>query len=1099
MQTNSRSTTATLVNGDIAEPFARAAVAGTQEMQQATGEGELYFRRMIDALPAAIYTTDAEGRITHFNQACIDLSGRTPELGSDHWCVTWKLFHPDGRPMPHDECPMAIALKERRIVRGTEAIAERPDGTRIWFKPYPTPLFDDEGHLIGGINMLVDITERKRAESTEAYLAAIVQSSDDAIISKNLDGIITSWNAGAERVYGYTAEEAIGQSITMLIPPDHLNEEPKIIERIRRGERVDHFETKRQRKDGTLLDISLTISPVRDNHGRIIGASKVARDITERKRADQALRDSEERFRQTLSLMPAAVYACDASGLITYYNEQAARLWGRAPAPGDTDERFCGSEQIILPDGTPLPHDQCPMAIALRKGRAFRDKEVNIRRPDGSLVTVMLNIDPIRDERGRVIGAINAFHEVTALKQAEEALRQRQAWLAGQREALETAVNGAPLETSLGVLVRTAIQGFAQDARAGFYLVNDEGTALHHVVGMPADYAEAVDGFKVGPNSLACGLATATGKPMLTSDVRCDPLWQPWLWMAEKFDYRGCWSFPIHTAAGKFVGTLAIYSRQPREATKRDVELGSLLTHTASIIVSRHKETESRKKAEQALRESEERFRMLADNMAQLAWTCDKLGNVTWYNQRWLDYTGLSFDEMRDWGWTKCHHPDHVDRVVASVTRSRESGEVWEDTFPLRRKDGQYRWFLSRAIPIRDAEGNVLRWFGTNTDVTDQLAAEEALREADRRKNEFLAMLAHELRNPLAPIRNAVQVLRLKGGDETIQSVTETMQRQVGQLVRMVDDLLDVNRISRGKIDLRTSRVELASIVQHAVEAIRPICENKSHDLSLTLPPQPVYLNADPARLAQVLANLLNNACKFTNSGGRISLSAEKEAEHVVIRVRDNGTGIAAGQLQRIFDMFTQVDTSLERSVGGLGIGLTLVKNLVEMHGGTVEAHSDGPGQGSEFVVTLPIGVAATEPQSPAPSVTKPATTTSRRILVVDDNRDSAKTMAMLLKLTGHQTNVAFDGLEAVAAAESFRPEVVLLDIGLPKLNGYETATRIRQQPWGKDMLLVALTGWGQDEDRQKSKDAGFDVHLVKPVDHTVLTKLLAESRRQPV
>jgi CheY-like chemotaxis protein/two-component sensor histidine kinase len=314
----------------------------------------------------------------------------------------------------------------------------------------------------------------------------------------------------------------------------------------------------------------------------------------------------------------------------------------------------------------------------------------------------------------------------------------------------------------------------------------------------------------------------------------------------------------------------------------------------------------------------------------------------------------------------------------------------------------------------------------------------------------------------------------------------------------MVDDLLDLNRISKGKIELRRGRVELACVVQHAVEAIRPTCENKGHELSVILPQHPIYLDADSARLTQVLSNLLNNACKFTNNGGCITLTAEQQGEQALIRVSDNGIGLAADQRSRIFDMFAQVDTSLERSASGLGIGLTLVKNLVEMHGGTVEAHSQGIGQGSEFVICLPISVATAEPQPPVPAVSKPAATISRRILVVDDNRDSAKTMAMLLKVTGHQTQIAYDGLEAVEAAESFRPEVVLLDIGLPKLNGYETAVAIRQQPWGKDMLLVALTGWGQDDDRQKSKDAGFDAHLVKPVEHSVLAKLLADSPRQP-
>ncbi len=255
---------------------------------------ETGFREMLDALPAAIYTTDAEGRITHFNPACIEFSGRTPEIGSDHWCVTWKLFYPDGRPMPHDQCPMAIALKTGRVIRGAEAIAERPDGTRIWFIPYPTPLFDDMGNVTGGINMLVDITERKEAEAARAKLAAIVESSDDAIISKDLNGIIMSWNNGAQRIFGYTAEEVIGKPVTMLIPADYVNEEPGILDRIRRGQRIEHYETVRQRKDGSLLDISLTVSPLKDASGRIIGAAKVARDITSRKQAESAVKLARE-------------------------------------------------------------------------------------------------------------------------------------------------------------------------------------------------------------------------------------------------------------------------------------------------------------------------------------------------------------------------------------------------------------------------------------------------------------------------------------------------------------------------------------------------------------------------------------------------------------------------------------------------------------------------------------------------------------------------------------------------------------------------------------------------------------------------------------
>jgi CheY-like chemotaxis protein/anti-sigma regulatory factor (Ser/Thr protein kinase) len=308
----------------------------------------------------------------------------------------------------------------------------------------------------------------------------------------------------------------------------------------------------------------------------------------------------------------------------------------------------------------------------------------------------------------------------------------------------------------------------------------------------------------------------------------------------------------------------------------------------------------------------------------------------------------------------------------------------------------------------------------------------------------------------------------------------------------LVDDLLDVSRISRGKIELRRGLVEMASSIHHAVVAAQPHYDNMERVLTVTLPAQPIYLNADPARLTQLVGNLLTNACKFTDKGGRVWLTVEREGAQAVIRVRDNGIGIAADQLLRIFEMFTQVDTSLERSVSGLGIGLTLVKTLAEMHGGTVEVQSAGLGQGSEFVVRLPIVIETSKPSLSEPTTGEATTTTSRRILVVDDNRVSAVSLAKLLQMTGNETCTAHDGVAAVEAAATFQPEVVLLDIGLPKLNGYEAARKIRDQSWGKSMVLIAVTGWGQDEDRQKSRDAGFNGHIVKPVDHAELMNLLA-------
>jgi signal transduction histidine kinase len=373
------------------------------------------------------------------------------------------------------------------------------------------------------------------------------------------------------------------------------------------------------------------------------------------------------------------------------------------------------------------------------------------------------------------------------------------------------------------------------------------------------------------------------------------------------------------------------------------------------------------------------------------------------------------------------------------------------------------------------------------------------VREADRRKDEFLAMLAHELRNPLAPIRNALHIMKQAGADgAVVQRVREMMERQVQHMTRMVDDLLDVSRITRGKIELRKEVVDLASVVDRTVETARPLFEDRRQELTVDLPPQPVRLEADPTRLEQVLANLLNNAAKYTDHGGRIGLSAKQEGGELVLRVRDTGVGIAADMLARIFEPFVQSDRVLHHSQGGLGIGLTLVRSLVEMHGGSVTAHSDGPGKGSEFIVRLP----ALSPKQPLPGAraagegSEPVgAAPQRRILVVDDNVDAAESLTMLLRMEGHDVRVAHDGPAALAAVEADPPDLVFLDIGMPVMNGYDVAQRLRQRPGLDKLTLVAMTGWGQEEDRRRSHEAGFDHHLVKPADPDALHHLLARPR----
>jgi CheY-like chemotaxis protein len=384
-----------------------------------------------------------------------------------------------------------------------------------------------------------------------------------------------------------------------------------------------------------------------------------------------------------------------------------------------------------------------------------------------------------------------------------------------------------------------------------------------------------------------------------------------------------------------------------------------------------------------------------------------------------------------------------------------------------------------------------------NADLRRRLAeAEEALRAADTRKDEFLAVLAHELRNPLAPIRNALQVVSAKGAaDPDTEWAWNVVSRQALLMARLLDDLLDASRMALNRVELRIAPVELAAVCEAAIEISRPLIEAGRHELEVSLPAQPVALAADALRLTQVLANLLNNAARYTEDGGRIRLSVELQGNEVRIAVKDNGIGISPELLPRVFEPLSRARGVTGRSHAGLGIGLSLVKGLVELHGGSVEAHSDGPGSGSEFTIRLRVatGLSASEParagDDDAPALA------NRRILIVDDNRDGTESLAMLLELMGHLAETAYDGEHALEIAETTRPEVVLLDLGMPGLSGYDVCRRIRARPWGRDVVLIALTGWGQEADRRRTKEAGFDHHMVKPVDPAFLKRVLTGDR----
>ncbi len=470
-------------------------------------------------------------------------------------------------------------------------------------------------------------------------------------------------------------------------------------------------------------------------------------------------------------------------------------------------------------------------------------------------------------------------------------------------------------------------------------------------------------------------------------------------------------------------------------------------------------------------------------------------GRILWANQAELDLLGYSREEYVGHNIAEFHVDQEV--VAEILRRLANHEELHNFEARLQSKDGSIRHLLIDSnVYWRDGEFVHTRSF--TRDITDRKRAEEALEEADRRKDEFLAMLAHELRNPLAPIRSGLEIMRLRRGDPaTIESTRQIMERQVEQLVRLVDDLVDVSRITRGQIKLQNEMVDLATVVGTAVETCRAMIEARQHRLTISLPPGPVRLEADSARLTQVVANLLDNAAKYTEIGGNIWLTAECYESEVSIRVRDSGTGIPAMMLPHVFDLFTQVGRSLDRAHGGLGIGLTLVRALVEMHGGRVEASSPGAGQGSEFIVRLPLARKDTAwPRTPEGFASRAAASPSRRVLVVDDNADVAETLAMLLRFTGHEVRAAYDGPMALDTVRAFQPEVVLLDIGLPGMDGFEVARSIRREVQDPNVLLVALTGYGQEEDRLRSKEAGFEYHLVKPVDPGALQVLLGSLAR---
>lgn len=505
-----------------------------------------------------------------------------------------------------------------------------------------------------------------------------------------------------------------------------------------------------------------------------------------------------------------------------------------------------------------------------------------------------------------------------------------------------------------------------------------------------------------------------------------------------------------------------------------------------------HEDVTERLLADRALRDSELQFRTITDAVPQMVWSTLPDGYHDYYNRQWYEFTGMPLGSTDGEAWNGMFHPDDQPRAWEVWRHSLTSGEPYEIEYRLRHRSGEYRWVLGRALPVRDDAGRIVRWMGTCTDIHEQKRARDELVANNRRKDDFLAMLAHELRNPLAPISTAAHLLTTAPSNAAqVERSAGIIDRQVRHMRALVDDLLDVSRVTRGLVELEKQPVEVKAVVASAIEQVRPLIDERGHQLTTRMAAGDVYVLGDRTRLVQVVANLLNNAAKFTPRQGALRVVVEA-GEHVSLCVADSGAGIEATLIPHVFDLFIQGERTPDRAQGGLGLGLALVRSLVDLHGGRVVAESPGPGLGSTFTVTLPkldIDAAAAR-RLDAPAQER-ASARALRVLVVDDNRDAADTLGLFLDSLGHDVRVEHDPARAIAAVDEDAFNVFVLDIGLPALDGYALARRLRSRPGGMDATFIALTGYGSDTDRARGDEAGFDHYLVKPADLAELATLV--------
>jgi PAS domain S-box-containing protein len=933
-----------------------------------------WLRITLASIGDGVITTDADGRVTFMNDVAQALTGWVQADALGHLLHDVFVIVHEGTRQPVDN-PAMCALQTGTVIRlANHTMLLSREGDEHPIDDSAAPIRDESGATVGAVLVFRDVSERKATELTRAHLASIVESSEDAIVSKTLQGIILSWNTAAERLFGYTAREAIGNPITMLIPSERREEEREILARIARGDRIEPFETVRVTKDGRPIDISLTVSPIRDASNEIVGASKVARDISRRKALE-----ARERFLVEL--------------------DDAVRQLSEAEAITLAAARALGEH---------LDVNRCAYATVEEDGDTFQ-------------------------LTGNYTNGVDSIVGRYRFRQfGEECLRLMRA--------------GEP------------------------YVVADSDS----------------DPRITGPDRVSYSLTAIRA-------VICVPILKE----------------------GRFVAAMAVHTVAPRAWQPGEVELVQRVAGRCWESIERARVTERERLAR---RDAELQKGLLYSLFMQ----APTLIAVLRGPNHVIELANPPICES--WGHAEADLinrplwdalPELRDQVFRSLldevykTGVPYVGKETPVTLTRRGRGTETFYFNFVYSPFQNAEGSIEGIFVIASDVTEQVLARnqlndlrEAAESANRAKDEFLAMLGHELRNPLSPILTALQLMRLRDSDGLERERT-VIERQVSHLTRLVDDLLDVSRIARGKVELKEEIVEIAEVVARAIETASPLFEQRTHILDVDIPRRGLPVKGDSMRLSQVVANLATNAAKYTPAGGRITIRAAEEQGEVVLRVRDTGIGIAADVLPHVFDLFVQERQAIDRSHGGLGLGLTIVRNLLVRHGGTVSAHSDGPGTGSEFVVRLPKAAQAPASENrqavaPVPEPAAVLAAGSLKILVVDDSVDGADMLSMALSAKGYDTRVANDAPAALRIAAEFRPAVAFLDIGLPVMDGYELAARLRELPDLNGLRLIALTGYGQESDRQRTREAGFQHHLVKPVDLLAIETVLGEVMSKP-